>query len=204
MLYLVLDPARKIYAVALRGADLPPLAPLGIVADPTNLGGPGYVGAPAPGADRGFRLYAVARPAMPDFAAEAWDGATLAFVPQPPGGAAGGGAGSAAGSAAGGAAPRLLSNLDFINRFTAQEQVAFELVAVGINPADGTPLAPVAAAQFRALMRQFTAAGNIDPDDPLTIAGVDALIALGLVAPARRNAVLAPAGTYAREKLTRA
>jgi hypothetical protein len=77
------------------------------------------------------------------------------------------------------ATPRTLSRLDFRSRFTFEERVAIELAAES-DPA------------VRVLLRDFDAAGDIDPDDPRTVAGVDLLITKGRVAAERRDVILAP------------
>lgn len=69
--------------------------------------------------------------------------------------------------------------LEFLDRFTEQEQLA--VVA-----------ATMQSAEVKLWYDKLLAASYVDLDDPRTAEGIDALIAAELIAPERRDEVLAP------------
>jgi hypothetical protein len=73
---------------------------------------------------------------------------------------------------------RTLPALAFRDRFTAAEELAITTAAMS-QPA------------IRVFLDRSTAAAEINLDDPRIVAGIDALVAAGLLAPARRAAILA-------------
>jgi len=87
------------------------------------------------------------------------------------------------------AEPPLLSQVAFASRFTAEEQVAVELMMETFP--DDTVRGALKAADKNLLRSK----NGIDPTDPRTILGatitVDALVAAGVIAEADRDARLA-------------
>ena len=98
----------------------------------------------------------------------------------------------APGAPAAPAAPATLTHKAFRERFTLAEQVALELALDGLAADGVTPIPATTRATVRALRSALAEVRAVDPADPLTIGGVEALAALGLIDPARVDALLAP------------
>jgi len=80
--------------------------------------------------------------------------------------------------ATGPASPRLLPPLEFRDRFTPAEEVAITEAAM-------------AAAPLRVWLDRLNAATYVDLDEPRTVEGLTVLESAGLLAPGRREAILA-------------
>jgi hypothetical protein len=109
-------------------------------------------------------LAAVPYESAPDFALVQWDATQRMLVPRPP------------------RVRSTISRQTFMDRLGDACLVAVHLAAQGTTGQ---------AAALRAWLLRFQVVSDIDVLDPRTIAGVDALIAAGLLDAARRDAVLA-------------
>jgi hypothetical protein len=85
--------------------------------------------------------------------------------------------------------PRLISRQTFMDRLGDACTDGMQLASVTF-PTDDMPT-QVAKAKLRSMLLRFQIVTEIDLTDARTIAGVDALIAAGLLASARRADVLA-------------
>lgn len=109
----------------------------------------------------------------PDLGTHLWDAATLSLVPRPP------------------ETHTIISRQMFMDRLGDECVVGVEYMANGTS---------LDAAKLRAWLLRFHVVKDVDLSDPRTIAGVDAMIASGLLSPLRRDLVLAPAASaVARE-----
>jgi hypothetical protein len=71
----------------------------------------------------------------------------------------------------------ILTPLQFIDRFTEAEQLAITTAAMG-------------NAAVNLWLMKCMGATSIDPSDPRTVAGMNALVAAGLITPQRRDEIL--------------
>ena len=85
-------------------------------------------------------------------------------------------------------APRIVSVLGFRRRFTPAEKAAIEWAAV--DRPDQPEAMRMQAAALRATLADQAAAQFIHLDDPATVAGVQGLEALGIIAPGRALEIL--------------
>lgn len=110
---------------------------------------------------------------QPDLAVVVWDDAARMFVPRPPA-----------------PARQVISRQDFMDRI-GQDTVALVEYA-SVERAGDPPAVGMQKAQLRAWLRRFDVITEVVLTDPRTVAGIDALIAGGLLPAERRDAVLAP------------
>jgi hypothetical protein len=81
--------------------------------------------------------------------------------------------------------PKIISSLSFLGRFTSDESSAIQTAALA-NPPTMQSLA------LHLYLLQLGAATVVDLTSPLTAAGLDALVAAGLLTADRKTAILQP------------
>jgi len=84
-----------------------------------------------------------------------------------------------------------LTHLQFIERFTLEEQATFETLLADCRNGTST-LDAATRGQVLVMGRQFEAAQDVRLDNPSTVQFVNALVAMGILTQSRADEILAP------------